>query len=162
MDRPQQRTIKIGGSQIGIVGLEAAFQLLLGKEDLPDDQAADLLLNAIKGQNYIPTGVEDLYRQGLLQAFRNRQLDTPGPDRLTIRILGRPCVSCNNLKAMVIDILQEMNVAADIEDIHELDEIWRYGITKTPALLINDEVKSAGVQPPRFQVEQWLREAAGK
>ncbi|MEJ2270088.1 MAG: sulfatase-like hydrolase/transferase, partial [Desulfobulbaceae bacterium] len=44
----------------------------------------------------------------------------------------------------------------------DLDEIWRYGVTKTPALIINGEVKSAGIQPLRVQIEQWIEEAAGK
>ena len=60
---------------------------------------------------------------------------------------------------MLIDILQEKKVAADIEDVQDLDEIWRYGVTKTPALIINGEVKSAGIQPPRVQIEQWIEEA---
>jgi hypothetical protein len=162
MDKPQQRTIRIGKSQVGIMGLEAAFRLVRSKGDLSADEAADLLFETIRKQNYIPAGAEDIYRQGLLQAYRDQQQGTLGTGQLTIRILGRPCVSCNKLKAMVIDILQEMELAADIEDIHDLDEIWRYGVTKTPALLINGEVKSAGSQPPRFQVKQWLSQAAGK
>mgnify|MGYP001813807319 FL=1 len=63
---------------------------------------------------------------------------------------------------MLIDILQEKKVAADIEDVQDLDEIWRYGVTKTPALIINGKVKSAGIQPLRVQIEQWIEEAAGK
>ncbi|KPK28307.1 MAG: hypothetical protein AMJ61_02885 [Desulfobacterales bacterium SG8_35_2] len=81
---------------------------------------------------------------------------------MTIRVLGRPCVTCNKLKVMLIDILQEKNVAADIEDVQDLDEIWRYGVTTTPALIINGEVKSAGIQPPRVKIEQWIDEAITK
>ncbi|KPJ98620.1 MAG: hypothetical protein AMJ60_07635 [Desulfobacterales bacterium SG8_35] len=81
---------------------------------------------------------------------------------MTIRVLGRPCVTCNKIKTMLIDILQEKNVAADIEDVQDLDEIWRYGVTKTPALIINGEVKSAGIHPPRVQMEKWIEEALEK
>ena len=62
----------------------------------------------------------------------------------------------------MIDILQEKGVAADIEDVQDLDEIWRYGVTQTPALIIDGEVKSAGIQPPRVQIEQWVEEAAAR
>jgi hypothetical protein len=158
MDTPQQRTIKIGDATVGLIGLERAFQQLRTQGKLQDTEAAEYLLAAIRKHNYIPPGTEESYKHALLLAFKNQLAGSAHDNRLTIRILGRPCVSCNKLKTMVIDILQEMGVAADIEDIHDLDEIWRFGVTKTPALIINGQVKSAGIQPPRFQVEQWLRE----
>ena len=52
-------------------------------------------------------------------------------------------------------------MAADIEDIQDLDEIWRHGVINTPTLIINGEVKSAGIQPPRVQLEKWIEEALG-
>jgi hypothetical protein len=53
-----------------------------------------------------------------------------------------------------------MGMAADIEQIHDPDEIGRQGIIMTPALTINGRVKSGGRLPTRAQVEQWLREIA--
>ena len=162
MDTPYKRTIKIGNATVGLVGLDVALHQLRQQGDMDDEAAAAFLLAAISKDNYLPVGTEDQYRQALLQEFKRCRNPTADNEGLTIRILGRPCVTCNKLKTMVIDILQEMSIAADIEDIHDLDEIWRYGVTKTPALLINNHVKSAGIQPPRFQVEQWLREAVAK
>ncbi len=162
MDTPYKRTIKVGRATVGLVGLDMALQQLLHQGDMEDEAAADFLYAAISRQNYLPAGTEGLYRQALLQEYIRFRDPAAHTDTLTIRILGRPCVTCNKLKTMVIDILQEMNIAADIEDIQDLDEIWRYGVTKTPALIINNQVKSAGIQPPRNQVEHWLREAAGE
>ena len=162
MDAPLKRTIRIGNITVGLVGLDVALQQLLQQGDMDDETAADYLFAAISKENYLPGGTEELYRQALLQEYKRCRNPTVANDNLTIRILGRPCVTCNKLKAMVIDILQEMGVAADIEDVQDLDEIWRYGVTQTPALIINHQVKSAGTQPPRFLVEQWLREATAK
>jgi hypothetical protein len=66
------------------------------------------------------------------------------------------------LNTLIFDILQELELAADIEQIHDLDEIWRLGVVMTPALLINGKVKSSGRMPSRSIVEEWLREAAGR
>jgi hypothetical protein len=162
MDTPHKRTIKIGRGTIGLVGLDIALQQLLQQDNIEDEAAADFLFAAISKQNYLPAGTVELYKLALLQEYRRFRNSTADDDTLTIRILGRPCVTCNKLKTLIIDILQEMNIAADIEDIQDLDEIWRYGVTKTPALIINNQIKSAGIQPPRHQVEQWLREAAGE
>ncbi|MCI5224688.1 MAG: thioredoxin family protein, partial [Candidatus Electrothrix sp. AR4] len=76
---------------------------------------------------------------------------------LVIRIFGTGCVSCNSLQILVIEILDRLKLAADIEQIHDPDEIGRAGITMTPALMINGKVKSTGLLPTPAQVEQWIR-----
>lgn len=162
MDTPHKRTIKIGRSTVGLVGLDIALHQVLHQDNIKDETAADFLFAAISKQNYLPAGTEELYKQALLQEYIRFRDATTDDDTLTIRILGQPCATCNKLKTLVIDILQETNIAADIEDIQDLDEIWRYGVNKTPALIINNQVKSAGIQPPRYQLEQWIREAAGE
>ena len=129
MDAPLQKTIRIGNATVGLLGLNVALAQLSGKEALRREY-----------RRYF--NMEESVGQGL-----------------TIRVLGRPCVTCNKLKTMLIDILHEKGVAADIEDVQDLDEIWRYGVTKTPALIINGKVKSAGIQPPRVKIEQWIEEA---
>ncbi|MCI5226829.1 MAG: thioredoxin family protein, partial [Candidatus Electrothrix sp. AX2] len=42
--------------------------------------------------------------------------------------------------------------------IYDPDEIGRAGVTRTPALMINGTIKSAGLMPTPAQVEQWIQE----
>jgi len=159
MDTPLQRTIKIGNVTVGLIGLDIALVQLTGK-DMSEDEAVQFLYDQVSKKNYIPDQAIAPYREALRREYRRYfDLEKAENQGLVIRVLGRPCVTCNKLKTMLIDILQEKNVAADIEDVQDLDEIWRYGVTKTPALIINGEVKSAGIQPPRVQIEQWIDEA---
>jgi len=159
MDSPLQRTIRIGNVIVGLIGLDIALVQLAGKQ-MTEDEAVEFLYSQVSKKNYIPKQAVAPYRDALRREYRRYfDLEKSASQGLTIRVLGRPCVTCNKLKVMLIDILQEKNVAADIEDVQDLDEIWRYGVTKTPALIINGEVKSAGIQPPRVQIEQWIDEA---
>jgi len=159
MDAPLQRTIRIGNATVGLIGLEIALSQLSGK-DISEDDAVAFLYDQVSRKNYIPEQAIGPYREALRKEYRRYfNIETAAGGGLTIRVLGRPCVTCNKLKTMLIDILQEKKVAADIEDVQDLDEIWRYGVTKTPALIINGEVKSAGIQPPRIQLEKWIDEA---
>ena len=159
MDTPLQRTIRIGNATVGLLGLDVALAQLTSK-GISEDDAVDFLYDQVSRKNYIPEQAIKPYREALRREYRRYyNLEKSAVPGLTIRILGRPCVTCNKLKTTVIDILQEKNVAADIEDVQDLDEIWRYGVTKTPALIINGEVKSAGIHPPRVQLEQWIEEA---
>ena len=162
MDSPIQRTIRIGNATVGLIGLDVALVQLAGRE-ITEDDAVQFLFDQVSRKNYIPEQATGPYREALRQEYRRYfNLEKSDAGGMTIRVLGRPCVTCNKLKVMLIDILQEKNVAADIEDVQDLDEIWRYGVTKTPALIINGEVKSAGIQPPRVQIEQWIEEALAR
>jgi len=159
METLTQKTIKVGNVTVGLLGLEIALVQLSGK-DISEDEAVNLLYEHVRQKNYIPKQAIEPYKEALRKEYRRYcKLDTSKDEGISIKVLGRPCVVCNKLKLTLIDILQEKNVAADIEDIQDLDEIWRYGVINTPTLIINGEVKSAGIQPPRVQLEKWIDEA---
>ena len=159
MDSPLQRTIKIGSATVGLLGLDIALVELATKE-LAEDDAVEYLYEKVSQKNYIPEQAIEPYKEALRKEYRRyHNLDTSRDRSITICGVVRPCVVCNKIKLILIDILQEKKVAADIEDVQDLDEIWRYGVTKTPAIIINGEVKSAGIQPSRIQLEKWIDEA---
>lgn len=159
---PLPRTLRIGKATIGLIGLDVALSRILARGEIDEEAAVAELLAEIGSHNYIPDSALAGYREALaLEYHRHRQGQAATASHLSIRILGPGCVSCNRLNTLIFDILQEMGIAADIEQIHDLDEIWRQGVTMTPALIINGEVKSSGRIPSRATVEEWLRQAAG-
>ena len=152
--------IRIGKSAIGLIGVDIALNKALAAE-MEVNLAVDFIFLAVKEHNYIPPAMVDKYREAIGREYR--RLTGQDDDReqgLTIRILGTGCVSCNGLLTMVIDAMGRAGVAADIEQIHDPDEISRLGVTITPALMINGRVKIAGIQPTLAQVEGWIREVA--
>ncbi len=162
MDTPTQRMLKIGKATIGLVGLDIALNRALA-ENIPPEDAAEVLYLAIQGQNYIPDGLADDYRKALEREYRALLGEETEADQdLVIRIFGTGCISCNSLRDAVIDAMMRAGVAADIDMIHDPDEIGRYGIMATPALMINGQVKIAGIHPTPIQLEEWLLAAAGE
>ena len=158
MDTPTQRMIRIGKTSIGLLGLDIAINKALAAE-MAVPQAVDLIFQTVKEQNYIPAGMVEKYREAIGREYRRLLgIDDDQDQGLTIRILGTGCISCNGLQTMVIDAMERAGVAADIEQIHDRDEIWRLGVTATPALMINGQVKIAGIKPTLAQVEGWIRE----
>ncbi len=154
------RNLKIGRSIVGLVGLDLALTAILAAK-LPEDAAVERLFQAVAGKNYIPDHAASLYREALRLEYRRQAgLETGNATGLTIRILGPGCVTCNRIKTMVIEVLQKLQLAADMEQIHDLDEIWRHGVINTPALIINDQIKASGRHPSPAEVEEWIREAA--
>ena len=161
-DRPAPRTIRIGAANIGLIGLDQALSKALTGQ-MEEEAAVDFLFDAIARKNYVPIAAEPIYREALLAEYRRRQ-GIPGaePGTLTIRVLGSGCVTCNKLSAMLFESLQKFGLAADMESVHDLDEIWRFGVTKTPALIINNTVKCTGRMPTPAEVEEWVREEGEK
>lgn len=158
MDSATPRTIRIGKSIIGLIGLDIALNQAAAKK-LPEDEAVIFLFNAVSKKNYIPPTAHDKYHEALRKAYRHHlHPDDQEGDILIIRIFGKTCISCDNLQKMVIEELNAKGLAADIEKIHDPDEIYRYGILAIPALMINGKVKSSGIMPTRAQLEQWIKE----
>lgn len=160
MDAATTRTIRIGTANIGLVGLDIALNKV-ASENLPEDEAIEFIFSAVSKKNYIPAGAENNYREALRVEYRRHlNIETPQVAGLVIRIFGTGCISCDKLQGQVIEVLDNMNLAADIEQIHDPDEIGRHGILMTPALMINGQVKSGGKPPTPSQIEQWLGESA--
>ncbi|MCX5875925.1 MAG: thioredoxin family protein [Deltaproteobacteria bacterium] len=161
-DIPAPRTIRIGAANIGLIGLDQALSKALS-EQMPEEAAVDFLFATVSRENYIPITAEPIYREALLGEYRRRQgIQGPELRNLTIRVLGSGCVTCNKLSAMLFEALQKFGLAADMEAVHDLDEIWRFGVTKTPALIINGTVKCAGRMPSPAEVEEWVGEESEK
>ena len=159
METPTQRMIRIGKATVGLVGLDRTLNALLARPDVNRQEAVDELYRAVVQENYIPTGLEDVYRQSLAREYdRLKEGKEQVSDILQIRVLGTGCVSCNNLQGLVIEIMTELGVAADVFQVHDPDEIGRFGVMRTPALVINGKVVCSGRLPSRAQVEEWLRE----
>lgn len=160
MEAATTRTIRIGTANIGLIGLDIALNHA-ASQNLTESEAVDYLFAAVSEKNYIPAGAENNYRRALRDAFRSHiDIDNQQAAGLVIRIFGTGCISCNNLQTQVIEVLHNMNLAADIEQIHDPDEIGRHGIIMTPALMINGKVKSGGRIPTLVQIEQWIKEVA--
>lgn len=158
MNTAATRTIRIGKASIGLIGLDIALNQAAAKK-LTEDEAAAFLYDAISSKNYIPAGAEENYREALRQSYYlHLHPDEQRNEITVIRIYGKVCVSCDSLHDTVRDILDAEGLAADIEKIHDPDEIGRAGILITPALVINGEIKSSGTWPTRSQIEQWISE----
>lgn len=63
---------------------------------------------------------------------------------MIIKILGGGCANCKKLHENTEIAIKELNLNATIEEVKELDDIINYGVMKTPALVVDEKVKSSG------------------
>jgi|WetSurMetagenome_2_1015567.scaffolds.fasta_scaffold535892_1 hypothetical protein len=155
--------ITIAGRPIGILGFKAVLEELgPSRSQAPDDLLAGELLARLSKTNYIPETVKAEYGKALVREFR-RQLGQPVPEEtpkgLVIKVLGQGCSNCRELTQRIMDIMSELNLAADLEHVTDIKAIARYGVLGSPALVINGKVLSVGSVPAKNQLIEWLKQA---
>ena len=154
--------IKIGSFQVGIIGLrEAIAELSVSVADVSDEEIREALLLRLSKTNYIPEKARADYGRALVREFRKHLGQEIAPDQsepeLVIRVLGQGCVNCHSLSQRIMEILSELNLAADFEHVTDIKEIVRYGILQSPALIINGRLATAGTVPSKAQLIEWIR-----
>jgi small redox-active disulfide protein 2 len=81
---------------------------------------------------------------------------------MKVKVLGTGCAKCKKLYAEAEKAIASAGVAAGLEKVEKLDEIMKYGVMMTPALVIDEEVKAAGRVPNSAEMVTWLINAAAK
>ena len=63
---------------------------------------------------------------------------------MKIEILGTGCSKCQALSLHVKEAVAKKGIFAQIEKIEDIMQIMSYGVTSTPALVVDGVVKSSG------------------
>ena len=63
---------------------------------------------------------------------------------MKIEILGMGCPSCQKLENNAENAVKEAGINAEIVKVSDMNEIMNYGVTRTPALVVDGVVKSSG------------------
>jgi len=61
-----------------------------------------------------------------------------------IKVLGSGCTKCKKLYGNVEAALKESGIAATLKKVEDINKIINYGVMMTPALVIDEDVKSVG------------------
>lgn len=63
---------------------------------------------------------------------------------MIIKILGTGCPKCKMLEANAKEAVEKSGSSATIEKVTDMNAIMEYGVMMTPALVIDEVVKSSG------------------
>ena len=75
---------------------------------------------------------------------------------MEIKVLGAGCPKCMALEKNVINCLAEMDIAAAVTKVEDINEMMEYGILQTPALVINGKVVVSGRVPSGNELKEIL------
>ncbi len=76
---------------------------------------------------------------------------------MKIEILGIGCAKCKKTADNAEQAIKELGIDAEIAKVEKIDEIMKYGVMMTPALVIDGNVKCAGKIPSADKIKGWIK-----
>ena len=73
-----------------------------------------------------------------------------------ILILGGGCARCNQVEENARKAVAELAIEANIGHVTELAEIIEFGVTSTPALVIDQQVVCSGRIPSIEEIKEFI------
>jgi small redox-active disulfide protein 2 len=164
MSPPDITQVSLGKFKVGIIGLKEAVEEVKALQGQSDEEIAQALLDILKPRNYIPASSQEDYKKAFLREFKKALGGKVIEERtgVSIKILGPGCPSCDRLEQTVMEVLVELGLPAEVEHVRDLGEITALGVFGTPALIINDKLKSVGKMPGKEILKKWLQELKGE
>ena len=75
---------------------------------------------------------------------------------MRIQVLGPGCAKCKELTKRTESAVQHLGLEAAVEKVTDLNEIMKFGIMITPALVVDGTVKIAGRVPTEAEIQTVL------
>ncbi|WBW98128.1 thioredoxin family protein [Oceanirhabdus sp. W0125-5] len=75
---------------------------------------------------------------------------------MVIKVLGSGCANCKRLEKNTRKAVKELGIRATIEKVSDYRDILAYGVMKTPALVVDEQVKIMGRVPSVEEIKMYL------
>lgn len=77
---------------------------------------------------------------------------------MEIKILGSGCANCKKLEDNAKKAAQEVGVEAVFTKVEDFKEIMKYGVMRTPAIVINEKVKMYGKVCTVDEIKKYIQD----
>ncbi len=75
---------------------------------------------------------------------------------MEIKVLGTGCAKCKTLEKKVRDMVSELSIEANVSKVEDVFQIMKYGVMRTPALVIDEKVVLSGSLPNEKELKTLL------
>ena len=75
---------------------------------------------------------------------------------MIIKVLGPGCANCKKLEENTKKAVEALGIDATIEKVTDFKDMMAYGVMKTPALVVDGQVKIMGRVPSSDEIKEYL------
>jgi small redox-active disulfide protein 2 len=75
---------------------------------------------------------------------------------MRIKVYGTGCKKCQTLYELVVQVIEDTGVTAEIEKVQDMQKIIEAELLLLPGLMIDGVLKSAGRLPTKEEVRGWI------
>ncbi|MCX5776553.1 MAG: thioredoxin family protein [Candidatus Firestonebacteria bacterium] len=75
---------------------------------------------------------------------------------MEIKVLGTGCPKCKKLYELVQETVREVAVEAEVVKVEKIEDIMKYNVMLTPALVVNGVLKASGRLPSKAEITNWV------
>lgn len=75
---------------------------------------------------------------------------------MILKILGTGCMNCKKLEENANQAVKELGIDAKVEKVEDIIVIMKYGVMKTSALVVDEQVKSSGKVLSAEEIKKYL------
>ena len=75
---------------------------------------------------------------------------------MEIKILGTGCAKCKTLEKLTREVVEKNGIQATITKVEDIQEIMKYHILATPALVVDEKVEIRGYLPSASEIKNVL------
>ena len=75
---------------------------------------------------------------------------------MEIKVLGTGCSRCKTLEKLTKDAVQNLGIDATVTKVEDIVDIMKYGVMRTPALVINGKVVLSGRIPTNNEIKDLI------
>ncbi|MDD5528609.1 MAG: thioredoxin family protein [bacterium] len=76
---------------------------------------------------------------------------------MKIEILGIGCAKCKQTYANAEKAVSDLGISAEIVKVEKIDEIMKYSVMMTPAVVVDGVVKCSGKMPTVEEIKSWIK-----
>ena len=80
-----------------------------------------------------------------------------GEDIKEIKVLGPGCAKCKSTYAVIAKVVKESGMDVQLTKVEDIEEIMRYNIMSTPAVVVDGKVVLKGKVPSESEVKEMLK-----
>jgi small redox-active disulfide protein 2 len=75
---------------------------------------------------------------------------------MIVKVLGSGCANCQTLQKRTEEAMKDLNIEGMIEKVTDYQKIASYGVMRTPGLVIDEKVATAGFVPTVEKIKELL------